>query len=150
MFGRKPLPSQNPIGKPSAPTAGMAQTQTAQQAVLQHGEPPLFIKLEKYNDLVKNLQELRKYSKEIKETLDSLAEVEKRLTRGITASYRTLDSLDTIISVITMQFLARDKISMPSAALKAKSEEIEKYFSTVREEISKVKTELSNVSPSSK
>ena len=96
---------------------------------------------------MKNLEELRRYSKEIKETLDNLAEVERRLTRGITASYRTLDSLDTLITIVSSRLVSNQPADMKEsgALTQAERHNIEKYFSTVKDEINRVKSELTSM-----
>lgn len=149
MFGRKEkdalplLPSQPAYSPP-------VQSQAAQppqpQAMAQAQSPPLFIKLDRYNDLVKNLQELRKYSREIKGALDNLTEVEKRLTRGLTASYRTLDSLDTIITMLNSHLnQGQSQVRDIPAMTQAQKHDMEKYFSNIKTEIDRVKTELTTL-----
>ena len=93
------------------------------------------------------MQELSRYSKEIKETLDNLAEVERRLTRGITASYRTLDSLDTIITMLSSRLLNQREAEIKGAGglTNPEKHDMEKYFSSVKDEMDRLKSELTSL-----
>lgn len=105
--------------------------------------PPLFVKVDKYNDIIQNLQKLKLQTTGLRKTLDSLTEVERKLHRGLEASYRTLDALTTIVSLI-MDKLSQKQVPQYSDIQKRIKTEsvIEGYFKNVNKELEKIKTEL--------
>jgi len=60
--------------------------------------PPLFIKLEKYQDVINTLHKMKSFSLSLRDALDALADVEKEFQHGISLAHRALDRFNTNIA----------------------------------------------------
>jgi len=50
--------------------------------------PPLFIKLEKYQDVINTIHKLKTFSLSLRDALDALADVEKELQTGMSLAHK--------------------------------------------------------------
>jgi len=67
--------------------------------------PPLFIKIDKYREVLKNIRNLRSYILNLRDALDVLEDMQKELSNGIHIAQRTLDELNVILSSLDSFFL---------------------------------------------
>ncbi len=102
--------------------------------------PPLFIKIDKYEDVIKNVQELRSYALSLRDALDALADIEKELKVGMEIAHRALDRANAIISVLDSKLVRTDGIDI-EGEIKA-PKEIEGYIKNVYGQIERLKDEL--------
>ena len=103
--------------------------------------PPLFIKVEKYDELIKNLQQLRAYALSIRDALDTLIDIHRSLQMGINITQRALDKLNTVLASLDE--------SLYQTGEKPKTEkpkEIEEYIRNLQNEMEKIKKELKDIS----
>jgi hypothetical protein len=139
MFGKKvpeqPKPPERQLTGPLPKSPGLTTPSLSTSP-----SPPLFVKVEKYNDIVQNLQKLQSQTAGLKKTLDTLTEVEHRLHRSLEASYRTLDGLTTVISLIMGKLSQKSPIHSPE--MKKSDNMIDGYFKGVSRELDKIKSEL--------
>ena len=67
--------------------------------------PPIFIKVEKYKDIIKGIRDLRSYILNLRDTLDVLVDMQRELANGIEIAHKTLDELSTILSNLDSFFM---------------------------------------------
>jgi hypothetical protein len=107
-----------------------------------HGSPPVFIKIDKYSDIVKNLSRLKAYSMSLRDALDALADIEKELTTGISIAHKALDDFNTIISMLDSRLLRASSIKELEAS---GPEEMDKYIKGIYNQMDKIKEELKEI-----
>jgi hypothetical protein len=67
--------------------------------------PPIFIKVEKYREIVKGIRDLRSYILNLRDTLDILVDMQRELANGIEIAQKTLDELSTTLSSLDSFFM---------------------------------------------
>ena len=102
--------------------------------------PPLFIKVDKYEDVIRNIQELRSYTLSLRDALDALADIEKELKVGMELAHKSLDRVNAIISMLDSKLLRTEGISLEGEIRAPK--EVEGYIKNVYSQIEKLKSEL--------
>ena len=107
-----------------------------------HGSPPVFIKIDKYTDIVKNLQKLKSYSLSLRDAIDALSDIEKELTTGISIANKALDDFNTIIAILDSKLLRASAIEEFDIGAPA---DVEKYIKGIYEQMDKIKTELNEM-----
>lgn len=119
---------------------GLPERPSPSQAPRSRLAPPLFIKVEKYEDVIKNVQELRSYALSIRDALDALADIEKELRVGMEIAHKALDRLNAIISSLDSKLLRTEGINIEGEARSPK--EVEGYIKNVYSQIERLKDEL--------
>ena len=102
--------------------------------------PPLFIKVDKYENVIKNIQELRSYALSLRDALDALADIEKELKVGMEIAHKALDRLNVIISSLDSELLRTEGINIEGEVKSPK--EVEGYIKNVYNQIERLKDEL--------
>ncbi|MBI4175601.1 MAG: hypothetical protein HY518_00200, partial [Candidatus Aenigmarchaeota archaeon] len=105
--------------------------------------PPLFIKLDKYKDLVKDIQTLKSYSLSLRDALDALSDIEKELQEGLSVINRSLDTFTIILSAIDDKMLKTEDLTK---GVTEAPEEIDRYIKGVHQQIEKIREELKAIS----
>jgi len=67
--------------------------------------PPLFIKVDKYRDIIKSIRDLRSYILNLRDALDVLRDMQKEVANGIEIAGKTLDELNEITSNLDSFFM---------------------------------------------
>ncbi|RLI97758.1 MAG: hypothetical protein DRO99_02510 [Candidatus Aenigmatarchaeota archaeon] len=140
-----PMPAQRQARPPaSSDDLGVPTTQKPQrhQAMPagEHGSPPLFIKIDKYRELVQNLSELKSYSLSLRDALDALADIEKEISNGISVTQMALDKINHVISTLDAKLLRvgseseADIVEMPK--------EMDNYVKNLYDNMERIKHEL--------
>lgn len=135
------LESSGPSGKapgkpePGKPPAGPSGSKDM---------PPLFVKVDKYEDVIKNVQELRSYTLSLRDALDALADIEKELKVGMEVAHKTLDRVNAIISMLDSKLLRTQGIDIEGEVKTPK--EVEGYIKNVYGQIERLKSELKAIS----
>lgn len=62
--------------------------------------PPVFIKLEKYREVVDQLHSLKTFALSLRDALDALSDIEKELSQGISLTHRALDKFNSTIAAL--------------------------------------------------
>jgi hypothetical protein len=109
------------------------------------GSPPLFIKIDKYSEVVKNMHKLKSYSLGLRDALDALADIEKELSTGLTIANRALDNFNTIISLLDAKLLRMSGVDV-GMRKEDVPEELDDYIRQVYNQMEKVKHELKTIS----
>lgn len=105
--------------------------------------PPLFIKIDKYQDVVENLQKLKSIALGLRDALDALADIEKELTTGINITHKALDDFNTIISMLDSKLTRVGKIGTGKKI--GTVGEVDNYVRNIYSQMDKIKQELKNV-----
>lgn len=107
--------------------------------------PPVFIKIEKYGEVVKNVQRLKSFALGLRDALDALSDIEKELNTGLTLANRALDNFNTAISVLDTKFLRVAGTNVVDKDEKV-PDELDTYVKDVYDQMSKLKHELKSIS----
>jgi len=109
---KKPMPPPPAPPSPPAPRETAAVAPPAPVAPPMHSHaptemtsPPLFIKVDKYRDIIKNIRDLKSHILNIRDALDVLDDMQKEINNGIEIAHKTLDELNIIISNLDSFFL---------------------------------------------
>ncbi len=105
--------------------------------------PPIFVKLDKYKELITEIQKLKSYALGLRDALDALAEMEAELKAGISVAQRALDSFNTAINMIDSRFLKSQGIEPESLEIPA---EMDNYIQNVHRQIEKIRHEIRSLS----
>lgn len=104
-----------------------------------HGSPPVFIKIDKYTEIVKNLGNLKSYALSLRDALDAIADIEKELTTGITIAHKALDDFNTIIAVLDSKLLRASAIKDMDVSAPG---DVDKYIKGIYDQMERIKSEL--------
>ena len=102
--------------------------------------PPLFIKLDKYGDIVKNLHKLKSFSLAMRDALDAVSDIEKELTTGISLAHKALDEFNHSIANLDSKVL---RVHGTDNAVDTK--EIDDYIKNVYGQMERIKKELGSI-----
>lgn len=106
--------------------------------------PPLFIKIDKYQDVVENMQKLKSLALSLRDALDALADIEKELTTGISIAHKALDDFNTIISMMNSKFTRVGEIGTGQST--GTTGEVNAYVKDIYSQMDRIKQDLKNVS----
>ena len=115
---------------------------SATESVGIQGSPPVFIKIDKYIDIVRNLQKLKSYAMSLRDALDALADIEKELTTGISISHKALDDFNSIIALLDSKLLRVSAIHDTDAG---PSGDMDNYIKGIYEQMERIKAELKGI-----
>ena len=150
MPEEKKLPSGMPLppSLPSAPSPPRRAAPAADFSAESPAEgkyPPLFIRIDKYKELIQNLQRLKSYALSLRDALDALNDIEKELRTGIDLTQKALDDFNTIISVMDAK-LIRLAGGEEGEFEGETPEHMDEYIKGVYDQISKIRDELRTIS----
>ncbi len=123
-----------------------------------HGgdSPPLFIKIEKYREVVRHLVEVKTYMLNLRDALDVIADVNKEIENGIDIARKTLDELNVTVTNLDSFIVRPESIEDLTESFEgeggerdesyAKSRELEGYVKDVYGQLEKLKGQLRNIS----
>ena len=135
-----------PPRRPAAPQRSIQPAGRDAESPGQEGPyPPLFIKIEKYKDIIQNLQRLKSYALSLRDALDALNDIEKELKTGIELTQRALDDFNAIIAVLDSK-LIRLSGGDESEFEGDVPEHMDDYIKGVYDQISKIRDELRTIS----
>jgi len=141
-FGGMPtsMPSAPLPPRRSAPAADFSAQPTAEGSY-----PPLFIRIDKYKELIQNLQRLKSYALSLRDALDALNDIEKELRTGIDLTQKALDDFNAIISVMDAKLIRLS--GGEEGELEGEApEHMDDYIKGVYDQISKIRDELKTIS----
>ena len=143
----EPEPMEPPLPRrPAAPaqkTAGKARSREV-PAVVRNA--PMFIKIEKYREVVDEIEKLKSYSLNLRDALDALAEIEKELQTGLALTTKALDRFNAIITVLDSKFLRFQSVSDEKFREKLPPLEIDTYVKDIYDQMEKIRHELKTIS----
>ena len=107
--------------------------------------PPVFIKIDKYKDIIQNIQRLKTYALSLRDALDALNDIEKELKTGIQITQRALDDFNNIIGMLDSK-LIRMAGGEEGDIEGQVPEHMDDYIKGVYDQISKIRDELRTIS----
>jgi hypothetical protein len=110
--------------------------ETVQENITPAASPPLFVKIDKYHNIVKNIQKLKSYSLGMRDAIDALAEIEKELQNGLGVVNRALDNFNQVIGLLDAKLLRLQGIENPDVGV---PKEMDDYIKNVYDQIDKIK-----------
>jgi len=120
--------------------ANPQQTQSTKSTV--NESPPLFVKVEKYRNIVDNIQKLKSYSLGLRDALDALADIEKELQNGISVLNRALDNFNSIIGLLDAKLLRIQGIEKSTVET---PKEMDEYVKGVYDQVERIKKDLKSM-----
>ena len=107
--------------------------------------PPLFIKIDKYKEIIGNLQRLKTYALSLRDALDALDDIEKELKTGIQITQKALDDFNNIIALLDSKLIRL--AGGEDADFEGQvPEHMDDYIKGVYDQISKIRDELRTIS----
>ena len=108
--------------------------------------PPVFVKVDRYKELLDDVAKMRSYSLGMRDALDVMSELEKEFKTAMSLTNKVMDKLNILLSSIDMK-LTRKGSETPEESMSIKPPpEIEQYVKGIYEQIDKLKTELQSLS----
>ncbi len=105
--------------------------------------PPLFIKIDKYREVVDSLHKLKTYALGLRDALEALNDVEKELQHGLSITHRALEKFSSTIAEID----AKMTRSSPGDAERSEpASEMNEYVSDLHEQMQRIKKDLGSIS----
>ena len=95
------IPGMAPGHAKQLPAAGYHRAAHAKKP-----SPPLFIKIDKYRELVQSIKDLRSHALSLRDALDALTDIEKELRNGINITQSSLDRFNSIIASLDSRLLS--------------------------------------------
>ena len=138
---------KKPFGMPLPPPlpSRRSAVSSAEDTPMEGKYPPLFIRIDKYKELIQNLQRLKSYALSLRDALDALNDIEKELRTGIDLTQKALDDFNSIISVMDSK-LIRLAGGEEGEIEGETPEHMDEYIKGVYDQISKIKDELKTIS----
>jgi hypothetical protein len=124
--------SQQPQQRPQAAGGQMEQI------------PPLFIKIDKYGEVVKNIQRLKSFALGLRDAIDALSDIEKELSTGLSIANRALDNFNTTISLLDAKLLRVAGTNLTDAEVDV-PDELDSYVKNIYDQMNKLKHELKSI-----
>jgi hypothetical protein len=135
-----PLPPRRPVQRSIQPADRDAESRGQEGPY-----PPLFIKIDKYKEIIQNLQRLKSYALSLRDALDALNDIEKELKTGIEITQKALDDFNAIIAVMDSK-LIRLTGGEEGEFEGEVPEHMDDYIKGVYDQISKIRDELRTIS----
>ena len=107
--------------------------------------PPVFVKVDRFRELLDDVSKMRSYSLGLRDALDAMSELEKEFKTAMTITNKVLDKLNIIISSIDMKLLKKPGEPQPEEPSARAPEEIEAYVKGIYEQIERLKGELQSL-----
>jgi Mg2+ and Co2+ transporter CorA len=109
--------------------------------------PPVFVKVDRYKELLQDIQKLRSYSLGLRDALDAMSEIEKEFKSAMELTNKVLDKVNIIISSLDMKLLKKTGASHgdDDSAVKPPAE-VETYLKGIYDQVEKLKSELQTLS----
>jgi hypothetical protein len=107
-----------------------------------HG-PSVFIKVDKYTDIVRALKRLKSHAMSLRDALDALGDIEKEIATGISIGHRAIDEFNNIIAGLDAKLLRAHHLDDFDVG---SSPEMDEYIKNIYEQMEKIRNELKELS----
>lgn len=133
MFLPRPPVSQAPRPAPSMPA-----TQE------QKNSPPLFIKIERYRELLQNISQLKSFALSLRDALDALSDIEKELKNTLGVTQGALDRLNGVMTDLDSKLLRVGGEEIDNVMEMPR--EMDEYIKGLYDNIERIKHEIRTIS----
>ncbi|RLJ08305.1 MAG: hypothetical protein DRP12_00800 [Candidatus Aenigmatarchaeota archaeon] len=124
---------------PPLPPAKPREPEVPEEFRIKGPAPPLFIKIDKYNEVVRNLNRLRDFTLKLRDALHTVASIERDLQESIESVHRALDRVNEALGSLD-DLLLRAFKEKP-----ASREELEAYVRELYQQMERIKSELKSI-----
>ena len=131
---------------PAAPEPPRRPRERLQPAPSEARTPPLFIKIDKYKEIVQNLQRLKSYALSLRDALDALDDIEKELKTGIQITQKALDDFNSMIAMMDSRLIRLSEGEDGGEFESEAPENMDDYVKNVYDQIAKIRDELRTIS----
>ncbi|MBM3304095.1 MAG: hypothetical protein FJY76_03280 [Candidatus Aenigmarchaeota archaeon] len=138
VLGKKKAPKLPELPMPSAESPAEAEP----RAPAKPAAPPLFIKIDKYRDVLKNVQELKSFSVGLRDAMDAIADVEHELKTGLEIANKALDRFNTLLALLDSKLIRIEGVE-PADVQTPK--EIDDYVKGLYDQIERIKHDLRTI-----
>ena len=107
---------------------------------------PLFIKIGRYKEVVRDIQKLKMRTLNLRDALDAIADMEKELRKGLELTVKILDGLNTTMAALDSKFLRFQGITTEKKKGTEDVEQIDHYVKDLHDQMEKIKHELRTAS----
>lgn len=104
--------------------------------------PPLFIKIERYKEIVRQVQSIRSMSLTLRDALDALFEMEKELKLGLDMTQKTLDRFNASLLELDGSLIRSQGIEIEPHE---DTKELESYVRNVYKQVERLKTDMKTI-----
>ncbi len=108
--------------------------------------PPVFVKIDRYKELLEDIQKLRSYSLGLRDALDAMAEIEKEFKTAMGLTNKVLDKVNMLISSLDMKLLRKAGTDVDHLPPVKSPDEVESYVKGIYDQVEKLKKELHSLS----
>jgi len=123
------------------PSVGHQHRSHNHAAQLSKETPPLFIKIDKYRELVQNIKDLRSHALSLRDALDALTDIEKEFRNGISITQNSLDNFNNVITILDSKLLRvgaeEEVIEVPK--------EMDDYVKDLYDHVERIKHDLKTI-----
>ncbi len=109
------------------------------------GSPPVFVKLDRYKEILDDVQKLRSYALGLRDAIDAMADIEKEFKTAMTLTNKVLDKVNILISSVDSKLLQKAGPSSDLSTIKP-PEDVESYVKGIYDQIEKLKGEMKTLS----
>ena len=103
--------------------------------------PPLFIKIDKYRDVVDSLHKLKAHAVSLRDALDALGDIEKELSQGLSLTNQALDRFSTIITSIDSKITRIP----PSEVDRVDTDEMDDFVAGLHDQMGRIRKDLEDI-----
>ncbi len=108
--------------------------------------PPVFVKVDRYKELLEDIQKLRSYTLGLRDALDAMAEIEKEFKTAMGLTNKVLDKVSLLISSLDMKLLRKSGADDSHLPPVKPPEDVEDYVKGIYDQVEKLKGELQSLS----
>ncbi|MBN2101696.1 MAG: hypothetical protein JW716_02390 [Candidatus Aenigmarchaeota archaeon] len=151
--GRPMQPSQIPQGPPRQPVQGPprgppqirppAQIRPPPQPEPQPSTPSLFIKIERYQEIAKQIQSLKSLALTLRDAMEALSEMEKELKNGMQMAQGALDKFNYTLLQLDGSLIRSQGVAMSPTE---DTKELEEYVRGVYKQVQRMKGDMRTIS----
>jgi hypothetical protein len=113
--------------------------------------PPLFIKIDKYREVISNIEKMKSFALSLRDTLDVLTDIEKEIQHGLRLAHNALDKFNTLINhmdkkMTHVQTIEKD---IPKPEKEIEEEELDDFVKDLYNQMERIRGELNVISENS-
>jgi len=109
--------------------------------------PPLFIKVDRYREVLEHIERLRSFALSLRDALDAMTDMEREVQAGLAICHKALDSLNgtlsTLHSNLSSSHVDESHIRSVTEPIRVETpKEIEEYVKGMYQQMERIKRDL--------